>query len=569
MLQQLSLRNIALVDSLDLELASGLSVITGETGAGKSLIVDALGLLLGDRADAGLVRHGTERADIQGRFDIRQQPAVSHWLQERELDQHDGECLLRRTVSHDGRSRAYVNGLPVTLADLRELGEMLTDIHSQHEHQQLLGKDAARQLLDAHAGLGEPLTMLRQHWRHWQQAQQTYDTLKRKLDDDSARSDFLRFQLDECQGLPATAEALQAVEQEHQQLLHHDAIQHHIASTLALLTENDGNTIERALHQALQQLQAASRHHAGLGDISTLLDSALIEVQEAASSLQALCRDDNNSERLQQLEKQIGEWHRLARKHRVELQALPALIQQFRNELDTLEHGDDALAALTRQIGQHQHDYQQLATDISARRHAAATLMTDAVLASIRQLGMPDARFLTQVERSEAHDTGIDSVSFLFSANPGQPLKALAKVASGGELSRISLALQVVRASVTTVPVLVFDEVDVGIGGATADITGQLLRTLGERAQVITVTHQPQVAARGHQHLHVSKTAVDGLTQSSVRWLNTAERIDEIARMVGGETITDITREHARELLHSTAASSPRPASRKKTRAEV
>lgn len=549
MLTHLKIRDFAIVASLELDFRAGFTVITGETGAGKSILMDALGLCLGDRAEAGLVRAGAERAEVSAGFDIRRHDSARDWLQERELDDGD-ECWLRRTINADGRSRAWINGSPATLADVKALGEMLIDIHSQHEHQSLLKKENHRALLDGSAGLTAEARTLASQWQQWQRAAKELATLMREGDRQRERLELLTHQLDELDKLGLAAGDYEKLEQEHDALANLGTLLQSGELALDRLTENDTDNAARCVQQALKALEGERNRHPKLEAVAELLDSALIQIREGAGSLRHYLESlDADPARLASLEDRLAAVHQLARKHRVTPTELPALQQAMTEELAQLQRAQD-LDALTQEVKALEKHYLATATMLRAARQKAATQLGGDVMDKLTMLGMNNARFeavLTPLEKPAAY--GLDDIEFLISANPGQPLKPLAKVASGGELSRVSLAIQVVNAKHSPVPAMVFDEVDVGIGGGIAEVVGRLLRELGEYAQVFSITHQPQVAALGHQHLRVEKAVQDGHTSSRVRELARDERIEEIARMSGGITISDETRRHAEAML--------------------
>ncbi len=553
MLNHLKIRDFAIVASLELDFRAGFTVITGETGAGKSILMDALGLCLGDRAEAGLVRAGAERAEVSAGFGISRHAEAQEWLRERELDgspDDSQECWLRRTISADGRSRAWINGSPATLADVKALGEMLIDIHSQHEHQSLLKKDNHRALLDGCAGLTGEARALAGLWQQWQRAAKELSTLTREGDRQRERLELVTHQLDELDKLGLAEGDYEKLEQEHDALANLGTLLQNGDSALDRLTENDSDNAARCVQQALKALEGERGRHPKLDVVAELLDSALIQIREGASSLRHYLDSlDADPARLTMLEDRLAAVHQLARKHRVTPAGLPELQAALATELAQLQRSQD-LEALTREVAALEKNYQTAAATLRAARQKAATTLGTDVMARLKMLGMTNARFevaLSALEKPAAH--GLDDIEFLISANPGQPLRPLAKVASGGELSRVSLAIQVVNAKHSPVPAMVFDEVDVGIGGGIAEVVGRLLRELGDYAQVFSITHQPQVAALGHQHLRVEKFVQDGHTSSRVRELAHDERIEEIARMSGGITITAETRKHAEAML--------------------
>lgn len=549
MLSHLKIRDFAIVSSLELDFRKGLSVITGETGAGKSILMDALGLCLGDRSEAGVVRAGAERADVSAGFDISRISDAKEWLRERELETED-ECWLRRTISADGRSRAYINGSPATLADVKALGEMLIDIHSQHEHQSLLRKENHRLLLDGCAGLSTDARALATHFQQWQKAARELSLLTKAGDAQRERLEEINHLLDELEKLGLKANEYEKLEQDHDALANLGSLLQNGDLVLDRLTENEADNATRCVQQALKALEAERARHPRLNEVAELLDSALINIRESAGSLRHYLDSlDADPARLAELEDRLAAVHQLARKHRVAPQELPGLQIALTDEQQQLTRAQD-LDALAREVGKLEKIYFTAAEKLRAARAKAAKKFSDDVLGRLKMLGMANSRFdvaMTALEKPAA--TGLDDIEFLISANPGQPLKGLAKVASGGELSRVSLAIQVVNAKHSPVPVMVFDEVDVGIGGGIAEVVGRVLRELGEYAQVFSITHQPQVAALGHQHLRVEKAIVKGNTESSVRELNHEERVEEIARMSGGLTITPETRKHAEAML--------------------
>ncbi|MCC2638342.1 MAG: recN [Moraxellaceae bacterium] len=552
MLSHLKIRDFAIVASLELDFRPGFSVITGETGAGKSILMDALGLCLGDRAESGVVRAGAERAEVSAGFDISRHETAQDWLRERELEA-DGECWLRRTVSRDGRSRAYINGSPATLTDVKLLGEMLIDIHSQHEHQSLLRRENHRLLLDAAAGLTGEARELAGQFQQWQKSAKELATLARAGDAQRDRLDLVSHQLDELEKLGLKPGDYEKLEQEHDALANLGSLLQNGDLALDRLSENDSDNAARCIQQALKALEGERARHPRLEEVAELLDGALIQIQEGASSLRHYLDSlDADPARLSELEERLGAVLGLARKHRVAAQDLPAVETALAEEKARLQRSQD-LDALSREVVALEAKFRAAAGKLRAARGSAAMRFGSEVLARLQLLGMANSRFevaLTPLDKPAAH--GLDDIEFLISANPGQPLKGLAKVASGGELSRVSLAIQVVNAKHSPVPVMVFDEVDVGIGGGIAEVVGRLLRELGEYSQVFSITHQPQVAALGHQHLRVEKQVQDGNTTSAVRELSREERIEEIARMSGGLTITAETRKHAEAMLSAT-----------------
>jgi DNA repair protein RecN (Recombination protein N) len=552
MLKHLAIRNFALVEHLELEFAPGMTVLTGETGAGKSILLDALGLVLGDRADSGTVRAGCDRAEISATFEVSGLTAATRWLEERELNL-DGECILRRTVSADGGSRGYINGQPAPVQSLRELGEQLVDIHGQHAHQSLLKRDLQRQLLDAYAGHQPLVDQVSAAYRRWHELQQELERLSRAAGERDSRLELLRYQVGELEALGLSADELHTLEEEHSRLANASRLQEGAQRALDLLYEGDELAIVSLLGRTLNELRDLQTIDAALAGACELLEGASIQAREAGSELRHyLDRADLDPERINWVEQRLAAVQELARKHRCPGEELPALLEQLQQELAELEQAGQRLDGLEAEIRRCREDYLKLAGKLSAGRRTAAGTLGEQVSANMAQLGMKGGRFevaLETLDNDEPAPHGMERVELLVTANPGQPLKPLNKVASGGELSRISLAIQVISAGRGSIPTLIFDEVDVGVGGGVAEMVGRQLHTLGGERQVLCVTHQPQVAAQGHQHLQVSKQSQGESTRSAVKVLTAEERVEEIARMLGGMTITEQTLSHAREML--------------------
>ena len=554
MLVHLSVNNYAIVDHLDLELEKGMSVITGETGAGKSIMLDALGLALGDRTDSSAVRIGADKADILASFDLTSIPEARQWLSERDLEQ-DGPCILRRVITAEGRSRAYINGTPCPLGDLKALGELLIDIHSQHEHQSLLKTETHRRLLDEYAGGAELARQVQLAAQRWKQTRNELERASSSGEEQRARHQLLSYQLEELENLALGDSELDELEREHKQLSNAESLLAACRQVTELCSENDAGNVLSALTASLQRLGAFQNPPAAMGEATNLLASAQIQVEEAVGELNRfLDHFDADPARQQAVEDRLDAIYSLARKHRVQPPELIALQQRLLDELESLSADEEAITRLEEELAAYARHYQDKAEELSQLRRTAATALCTAVEAEIQTLGMPGGRFSVEFnvgKGEDLHPAGLEQVEFLVSANPGQPLRALAKVASGGELSRISLAIQVTTAQTSRVPTLVFDEVDVGIGGPTAEVVGQMLRRLGERGQVLTVTHLPQVAAQGHQHLFVHKQRGSDQTQTAVATLDKAGRIEEVARMLGGVDLTEESLAHAKKLLAS------------------
>lgn len=556
MLTHLHIQNFTLVEELDLDLKPGMTVITGETGAGKSILLDALGQTLGDKADADRVRAGSQRADISASFDLSQLEQAQEWLASHDLQQDNPrECMLRRVISADGKSKGYINGQPATLQQLRTLGEMLIDIHSQHEHQSLLIKDTHRRLVDEFAGQTELAKQVRQAFREWQSRLDHFIHLRDNAAEVSARFQLLSYQANELEQLNLQPGELAKLEAEQRSLANAEDILRGSQQLLAFCGDEEQG-LSLNLHRALHVLRSLPEKSAALSAAEELLTSAQIQVEEAQSEIERHIDSFNlDPERLQQVEERLSAIYDLARKHRIRAEELPDFSTRLARELEQLEGGDARLDQLEQQVAQAEAAYRQLAEQLSVKRHKAGNNLTKQVNEQLKTLAMENAKFSVSLlplgDRPGAN--GLEDVEFLISTNPGQAPRPLAKVASGGELSRISLAIQVVTAQTSAIPSLVFDEVDVGIGGATGDVVGQLLRQLGERGQVICVTHLAQVASKGHQHLQVRKSASKKSAASTLVELEGEAKVEEIARMLGGLNLTEQSLAHAREILQLVA----------------
>lgn len=550
MLRRLSIRDFAVVAQAELEFDRGLTVISGETGAGKSLLVDALGFLGGIRADAGAVRHGAQRAELQAEFALHDCPAALSWLQQAELDDEDA-CQLRRTLRADGGSRAWINGRPVPVSQLAELAGLLVEIHGQHEQQALLHRARQLQLLDAYARHPALLKAVRDAAGHWKRLQAERDALLAR-GDVADRQAWLRHQLDELAAEALEPEALAQLDADHRR--HANAASLIGVCDVALDALAGEDAFATRLHRIRGDLQREARNEPRLTDVDAMLDAAGIQLEEAAALL-ARIRDtlDLDPAALADIEQRLVRVQDLARKHRVPVAQLLAQRDALQAELDSLADADARLARIDADIASHLADWQSAARQLTASRRKAGDTLAEAVAALIASLGMEGGRFEVQLEPladpASPDPHGAERVELLVSANAGQPPRPLRKVASGGELSRISLAIEVATLGLGAVPTMVFDEVDAGIGGAVAAAVGAKLRALGAPRQVLCVTHQPQVAAAGHAQYRVSKAAHDGMTQSAVALLDEAGRIEEIARMLGGAQVSDEARAAAAKLL--------------------
>lgn len=553
MLIQLTIQNFALVEQLDLDLQKGMTAITGETGAGKSIMLDALGLALGDRADPEAIRGGAERADISATFTLGDNGEALHWLRDHDFPEQDDLCILRRVLTRDGRSRAYINGQSTTLAELKTLGEMLIDIHSQHEHQSLLKTATHQRLLDAFGTLQDAARKVHDLASRARKLQQEITTLKTASATQAAQIELLGFQVQELDDLRLQADELPALEAEHKQLSHADEALGALQEVLAICNTDDEFNLEQALRRVTSLLESLPFRNPLLEEAASMLSTALIQVEEAGSSLQRASEHiEQNPARLAEVDERLGVIHKLARKHKVAPVELYAHAQQLAAQLKGLGNAAGHAEALEQELAVVLKDYRAEAERLSQKRAKAAKQLEKAVNAQLARLGMATAVFsldLHTQKDAEPALQGHDAAEFLVSTNPGQPPRPLAKIASGGELSRISLAIQVVTAQTSSIPTLVFDEVDVGIGGGTARAVGELLHELGGRGQILCVTHQPQVASQAHQHLLVSKSSSKNATVTSLVVLDKKQRITEIARMLGGDALTDKSLAHAKELL--------------------
>ena len=562
MLTTLTVKNFTLVEHLEIDFNSGMTALTGETGAGKSLMVDALAMALGDRADTDRIRSNTERAEVSAIFDLSKAPLAIQWLNSNDFngqDSDDGgldsnnECLLRRLLTKEGRSRGYINGLPATMQQLRELGEVLIDIHSQHEHQSLLRRETHRKILDNFAECTDLTNNTRNIYHQWTKASQKLQQLESDSDELIARRDLLSFQLAELDQLDLEDSELKILEQQQHILANAESILEDSQTLIQLCSEDEPLNLQSALSKALQLLQNMPNKPALLEEAEKLLTSAQIEVEEAGREIQQhLDSFSAEPERLQQLEERLSAIYQLARKHRVSPEELHNKHRELKQALSDISGGEKDTVALQQQVEELANDYTKSAGQLTKKRTTAAKNLSVSIEQQFNSLSMPGAKFspnLTPLADNSFGPHGRESIEFLIRTNPGDPPKPLARIASGGELSRISLAIQVIAAKNSSIPTLVFDEVDVGIGGATAEVVGQLLRQLGDRGQVLCVTHQPQVAACAHNHLLVSKNSHQSTTHSQIKTLSNTERTHEIARMLGGVKITETTLNHAKEML--------------------
>ena len=546
MLLHLAIQDYAVVDHLELDLAAGMTCITGETGAGKSIMLDALGLCIGDRADSRAIRPGEARTDITASFDIARNTRAKVWLAERDLEA-TGECLLRRTINADGRSRAYINGTPATLSDCADLGQLLVDIHSQHAHQSLLRRPTQRSLLDTYAEAEALVVEVSDLAQQWRLLEEEHTRLVGRTEESDARRELLSYQIAELESLDTFAGELSELEEQHK-LLANAAFIIESANAIASGCETQRDPLSRLVQLANDERMNSD----STLNLRELLQSALIQIDEAAAETARFAEGiEVDPERLRTTEERLSALHDLARKHRVAADELPDLLATLQMELESLTGGSAQLEDIERQLSDTALAWRQSAEQLSAKRHEAAAVLGQRVMATLGQLAMHKCVFeiaLIPFGDTRPDPRGAEDVEFLIATNPGASPGPLSKIASGGELSRISLALQVVAADTATTPTMIFDEVDVGIGGGVAEVVGELLHTLGKRSQVLVVTHQPQVAAKGNHHLLVTKEVADEV-QSTLTLLEGEARIQEIGRMLGGAKLTDNTLAHAREML--------------------
>lgn len=548
MLRRLTIRDFVLVDRLELEFGAGFGTLTGETGAGKSILVDALAFALGERADTGLIRAGSERAEVSAEFDLRDSAAAADCLRQQDLDTDEG-LLLRRVLDSNGRSRAYLNGSPVTLQQLREVAESLVDIHGQHAHQSLLRNDAQRALLDSHARLDPLVREVSAAWRVWRETKALLDAAAGGAEALAQEREQLEWQVRDLETLGFSVDEWDALNLEHKRLAHAASLVEGARFSLTLLAEGD-TACELQVASVASRLDALSEYDPALAETAALLQSARAELGEAVSALRRYAdRVELDPQRLIEVERRIEAVLGCARKFRSNPEELPALLARWQERLAVLGESAD-IAALQARVGEAYKKYQALAGRLSKDRAKAADALGLEVSRVMQQLALGGGRFevaLLPVEAGTA--CGLEQIEFRIAGLAGSESRSLAKVASGGELSRISLAIQVVTSQAACVPTLIFDEVDVGIGGGVAEVVGRLLRELGVERQVLCVTHLPQVAARANWQWQVVKKAEEGQMRSQVVTLDDAARVEEVARMLGGVEITAITRQHAEEML--------------------
>ena len=554
MLSHIFLRDFAIIETLDLELEPGMTALTGETGAGKSILIDAIGLVLGDRADSGVVRHGAEKTEITLSIDVSDTPSAMQWLKDQDLDQDD-QCILRRVITSSGKSRAWINGTPTNLTMLRQLGEQVVDIHGQHEHQSLMKKEMQRQLLDDYGSHAKQLQTLDKHYSEWKQLNDKLRQLTDQSSDHQAQIDLLSFQTQELETLELVEGEYTQLDEEHSRLSNAGELLQTAAGGIEQLYDADENSVYSILSHLISDLSGQERLDSALTEPLALLTEARIQIEEATGLLRNYQDSlELDPQRLDWVESRISDLLQMARKHNVTPEELPEKFNSLSARLAELDGGDYDLDALQAKLDRAREQYLETAEKLHKARQKAAKQLGQGVSTAMQQLGMDGGVFEIRCDydpESKFTTHGLDDIEFQVSANPGQPLKALIKVASGGELSRISLAIQMIAAQKVTLPALIFDEVDTGIGGGTAEVVGQQLRKLGSSRQVLCVTHLPQVASQAHQHYKVTKIKGKTSTSTGMLDLQADERVEEIARMMGGIEITESTRALAREMLQT------------------
>ena len=561
MLSHIYLRNFAIIDKLDLELNSGMTALTGETGAGKSILIDAIGLVLGDRADSGVVRHGADKAEITLTVELDDTPSAKAWLIEQDLlDSQDAntedtedetQCILRRVISAAGKSRAWINGSPCNLGMLRQLGEQLVDIHGQHEHQSLMKKESQRGMLDDYADKQKLLVSTAASFNEWKTLHDKLESLRNQNSDHQAKLDLLRFQTQELDELHLLENEADDLDDEHARLANAGALLDISAQGVKQLYDDDEQSIYSAINSVISQLEEGVQLDNKITEPLEILQNCQIQIQEATDQLRRYQESVGlDPERLEWLNNRISTLHTLSRKHQTTPKELFAKWQALQTQLDELNSDDYDIDALQEKCQASALAYEKTAAKLSKVRTHAASQLSKGVSEAMQTLGMEGGVFSIQIKQAESYAThGMDQIEFQVSANPGQPLKSLAKVASGGELSRISLAIQMIAAQRVTLPALIFDEVDSGIGGGIAEVVGQQLRKLGANRQVLCVTHLPQVASQAHNHFKVTKIKNTESTSTGMIVLDKKQRVDELARMMGGLEITQSTLNLAEEML--------------------
>jgi len=554
MLTQLTINNFAIVRQLEIELAKGMSVVTGETGAGKSIAIDALGLCLGQRIETSMVREGQERAEICATFFIEPTNPAYQWLQEQELQDPDNpsDCILRRVINADGRSKAFINSTPVSASQLKEIGQYLIHINGQHASQLLLKNDYQLQLVDTFAHHHDLLAQMREDYRAWKNLQTQVKTFQQKVAENEAKKQLLQYQVEELDEFALRPNEYLEWEEDQRRLSNSEQLTQLSQSALQLLSENETVSIDSMLYRATQYIDELSELDPRYASVQTMLNDALIQVQEATSEVQHLASHiEQDPMLLQEIEQRLGQALQLARKHNVKPEELVEWHQKLKAELTALLDFSESEERLILEEKAAFEKMQHTAKQLHESRCQAAGKLAQQVTHSIKGLAMENAEFFIEVnsDLTKVTANGADNIVFTLRSNLGQQAQPLAKVASGGELSRISLAIQVLTSDQSAIPTLIFDEVDVGISGKTASVVGKLLRQLGDKCQVLCVTHLPQVACHGHHQFNVEKFTVDDKTETKMTALSQEERVPAIARLLGGSEITELALANAQEML--------------------
>ena len=554
MLTQLTINNFAIVRQLEIELAKGMSVITGETGAGKSIAIDALGLCLGQRIETSMVREGQERAVICATFFIEPTNPAYQWLQEQELQDPDNpsDCILRRVINADGRSKAFINSTPVSASQLKEIGQYLIHINGQHASQLLLKNDYQLQLVDTFAHHHDLLVQMREDYRAWKNLQTQVKTFQQKVAENEAKKQLLQYQVEELNEFALRPNEYLELEEDQRRLSNSEQLTQLSQSALQLLSENETVSIDSMLYRATQYIDELSELDPRYVSVQTMLNDALIQVQEATSEVQHLASHiEQDPMLLQEIEQRLGQALQLARKHNVKPEELVDWHQKLKAELTALLDFSESEERLILEEKAAFEKMQHTAKQLHESRCQAAGKLAQQVTHSIKGLAMENAEFFIEVnsDLTKVASNGADNIVFTLRSNLGQQAQPLAKVASGGELSRISLAIQVLTSDQSAIPTLIFDEVDVGISGKTASVVGKLLRQLGDKCQVLCVTHLPQVACHGHHQFNVEKFTVDDKTETKMTALSQEERVPALARLLGGSEITELALANAQEML--------------------
>ena len=554
MLTQLTINNFAIVRQLEIELAKGMSVITGETGAGKSIAIDALGLCLGQRIETSMVREGQERAEICASFFIEPTNPAYQWLQEQELQDSDNpsDCILRRVINAYGRSKAFINSTPVSASQLKEMGQYLIHINGQHASQLLLKNDYQLQLVDTFAHHYDLLAQMREDYRAWKNLQTQVKTFQQKVAENEAKKQLLQYQVEELNEFALRPNEYLELEEDQRRLSNSEQLTQLSQSALQLLSENETVSIDSMLYRATQYIDELSELDPRYVSVQTMLNDALIQVQEATSEVQHLASHiEQDPMLLQEIEQRLGQALQLARKHNVKPEELVEWHQKLKAELTALLDFSESEERLILEEKAAFEKMQHTAKQLHESRYQAAEKLAQQVTHSIKGLAMENAEFFIEVnsDLTKVASNGADNIAFTLRSNLGQQAQPLAKVASGGELSRISLAIQVLTSDQSAIPTLIFDEVDVGISGKTASVVGKLLRQLGDKCQVLCVTHLPQVACHGHHQFNVEKFTVDDKTETKMTALSQEERVPALARLLGGSEITDLALANAQEML--------------------